>query len=467
MCTSPLIVSNKSPYKVYDISPKKYQVPCGKCLECRSLVQNDWCIRLSYEINMFYRNGGIGVFLTFTYNDDNLPVFAPLNQPCFRHDDVLKFLDRINLYMQRTYGSHMYKYFFCSEYGKNTQRPHYHGLFLLQHGVDWPSFVEKCRELWSEHGYLFPKFDGHQYVDNDGLPVLPTLKNGAASAKYVSKYITKDMSFYNIPSISAYLDKRNNSFDVPYKKRKELIKRSLPKHWQSKGIGLSQLEQINFFDYNSVRAALKNGVYEPLSGEVVPLSSYIVNKLLYKSVKSNRISPTTGKLLYDRYLTDFGREYSRFTFDVRLRKEINKYNEFLQVHSLGYSFDNLPIIRTALYKLVYRYMDLSCIVDSVLSDGNLSVVDDVDFAFDVWYKNKDTKFLKSHKPTFFGSALESDLDIYHQCQRMFAHSHYFLSYYEAISFKERILNHEKKQKDKDNDERIKRLFKSRYDTRLC
>ena len=112
-------------------------------------------------------------------------------------------------------------------------------------------------------------------------------------------------------------------------------------------------------------------------------------------------------------------------------------------------------------------MDLSCIVDSVLSDGNLSVVDDVDFAFDLWYKNKDTKYLKAHKPTFFGSAIESDIDIYHHCVSLFADSHYFLSYYEAISFRERTLNHEKKQKDKDEDERIRRLFKCRYDKRLC
>lgn len=467
MCTNPLIVRNKSPYKVYDVSPQKYQVPCGKCLECRSLVQSDWCTRLSYEINMFYRNGGIGVFLTFTYNDDDLPVFAPLNQPCFRHDDVLKFMDRLNTYMQRTYGPYMYKYFICSEYGKNTQRPHYHGQFLLQHGVDWPSFVEKCRELWSEHGFMFPKFDGHQYVGNDGTGVSPTLINGAASAKYVSKYITKDLSFYNIPSIAAYLDKRNNSFDIPYKKRRELIKRCLPKHWQSKGIGLSQLEQVNLFDSDSVRNALKNGVFEPLSGEVVPLSSYVVNKLMYKSVKSTRLSPISGKPLYDRYLTDFGRKYLRCTFDNRLRKEINKYDEFLQSHPDGHTFDNLPVVRTALYKLVYRYMDLSCLVDSVLVDGNLSIVDDVDYAFDLWFKNKDTKYLKSHIPIFFGSALESDLDIYHTCRSMFSLSHYFLSYYEAISWQERSLIHDKKQKDKDTIERIIRMFKSHFDKRLC
>ncbi len=467
MCTSPLVINNNSPYKVYDISPKKYQVPCGKCLECRSLVQNDWCTRLSYEINMFYRNGGIGVFLTFTYNDDDLPIFAPLNQPCFRHDDVLKFLDRMNLYMQRFYGAHMYKYFICSEFGKNTQRPHYHGLFLLKHGVDCYAFIEKCRYLWSEHGFMFPKFDGHQYVDNYGLGVSPTLQNGSASAKYVSKYITKDMSFYDIPAIRDYLDKGNKSFDMSYFKRKELIKRSLPKHWQSKGIGLSQLEQINLFDKDSVVNALNNGVFEPLSGKVVPLSSYVVNKLLYKSVKSSRLSDKTGKPLYDRYLTDFGREYLRSTFMNRLQKEVTKYDEFLQTHPFNHSFDSLDKVKTALYKIVYRYLDLSSIVDSVLIDGNLSVVSDIDFAFELWFKNKDTKYLKSHKPIFFGSAYNTDNDVYRQCESLFRDSHYFLTFYEATSFLERRLYHEKRQKDNDKTDCFKRMFCSHFDTRLC
>lgn len=467
MCTSPLSIRNKSPYQVYDISPVKYQVPCGKCLECRSMVQNDWCTRLSYEINMFYRNGGIGVFLTFTYNDDDLPFFAPLHQPCFRHDDVLKFLDRLNLFMQRTYGPYMYKYFICSEYGKNTQRPHYHGLFLLKYGVDWFAFVEKCRELWSEHGFMFPKFDGHQYVDNESLVVSPTLQNGSASAKYVSKYITKDMSFYDIPSIRAYLDKGSKSYDMPYFKRKELIKRCLPKHWQSNGIGLSQLEQINLFDKDSVVNALTNGVFEPLSGKVVPLSSYLVNKLLYKSVKSSRISDKSGKPLYDRYLTDFGREYLRSTFMNRVHKEVTKYDEFLQTHPFNHSFGSLDKVKTALYKIVYRYLDLSSIVDSVLIDGNLSVVSDIDFAFELWFKNKDTKYLKSHKPIFFGSAHDSDPDVYRQCEYLFSHSHTFLTLNESTSFMERRLNHEKKQKDKEDTERIKRMFCSHYDTRLC
>ena len=315
---------------------------------------------------------------------------------------------------------------------------------------------------------MFPKFDGHQYVDNDGLCVSPTLNNGAASAKYVSKYITKDMSFYNIPSIANYLDKNSTSFGIPYAIRKNIIKKSLPKHWQSKGIGLSQLEQINLFDKDSVTNALNNGVYEPLSGKVVPLSSYIVNKLMYKSVKSTRLSPTTGKPLYDRYLTDFGHQYLRSIFDNRLRKEINKYKEFIQMHSVdSNNFSNLDFVKTALYKLVYRHLDLSSLVDSVLLDGNLSIVSDVDFAFVLWSKNKDTCFLKHYKPCFLDSAFCSDLDVYHEVQSMFADSHFFLSFYEATSFAERKLNHDKKQKDKETIERTKRMFKSRFDKYLC
>ena len=166
---------------------------------------------------------------------------------------------------------------------------------------------------------------------------------------------------------------------------------------------------------------------------------------MYHSVKSSRLSPITGKPLYDRYLTDFGHQYLRSTFDNRVRKEINKYSEFSQMHMDDTKkFSNLDFVKTALYKLVYRHLDLSSLVDSVLIDGNLSVVSDVDFAFELWSKNKDTCFLKHYKPCFLDSALCSDPDVYHEVQSMFADSHYFLSFYEATSFAERKLVHENK-----------------------
>lgn len=466
MCTNPLLVRNNSPYKVFDISPSKYQVPCGKCLECRSLMQSEWCIRLSYEINMFYRNGGIGVFLTNTYNDDNLPIFEPLNQPAFNHDHILKFLDDVNRYMQRTYGMYNYKYFLCSEYGKTTQRPHYHVLFLLSAAVDWHTFVEKCRELWS-YGFMFPKFDGRNYVDNDGLPVSPTLKCGAASASYVSKYITKDMSFYGIPSISDYLDKKSKNFVTPYDKRKALIKKFLPKHWQSKGIGLSQVDYINLFDTKSVRDALVNGVYEPLSGKVVPLSMYVRNKLTYKNVRSSRKSALTGKYLYDRELTEFGEQNIRYMFNQRIKKEVRKFSEFIQVHDVPFDVADLDLHLTALYKLVYRYQDLSRLVDSVLSDGILSRVCYDDVAFKYYITNKDSKRLKAYRSSFLDSARFSDNDVYRLISNLFALSHKFLSYYEITSMSERYFDHLHKEQDRQKKQDFKRKYFSHYDKKLC
>lgn len=466
MCTSPLVVKNKSPYQVFDVSPLRYQVPCGKCLECRSVKQDEWCTRLAYEINMFYRHGGIGVFLTLTYNDAELPIFAPLNQPCFNWEHVLQFLDRVNTYMQRVYGKYMYKYFLCSEYGKNTQRPHYHVLFLLKNMVDMVDFVEKCRDMWCEHGFMFPNYkDGH-YVDNDGNIVTPALRDGAGSAKYVSKYITKDMSFYNLPSVAAWLDPKSSDFKIPFEKRKDMIKRCLPKHWQSKGIGLSQIEQVNLFDKSDVINALDRGVYEPLTGKVVPLSQYVINKMMYKSVRSERVSDTTGKKLYDRYLTDFGREYSKVVFKQRLKREVSKYNQFLQMHPYG-RYSNLDLTKTALYKMVYRFMDKTSLVDSIMCNGVLDIVSDVDFAMDLWIKNKDTKFLKRHKPTFLRSAEFDEPLLYKRVENLFLDSCHFLALYEQVSFEERALIHLDKQRDKEKIDRIKRMFTSHYDVRLC
>ena len=67
MCTSTL-----------HINPKNYlgmslDVPCGSCLECRSLSQNSWVTRLGFDLKDLYDRGGVAVFLTFTYNNECLP----------------------------------------------------------------------------------------------------------------------------------------------------------------------------------------------------------------------------------------------------------------------------------------------------------------------------------------------------------------------------------------------------------
>ena len=234
MCTCTLHIRPKS------LLGMSYDVPCGKCLECRSLSQNSWVTRLGFDLKELYDNGGVAVFLTFTYNDSCLPKCTFLSEddvPCFRRDDVLRFFNKLKVFVNRQYGKGMYKYFFCSEYGKFTKRPHYHGLFMLQPGVDSTWFAEKCRSLW-HYGFMFPRYKNGRYVDNLGDATSVELRNLNAACKYVSKYITKDLDYYELPQIKDYIDKREYLNDD----MRNYFNGCLPRHYQSKGIGSALLK---------------------------------------------------------------------------------------------------------------------------------------------------------------------------------------------------------------------------------
>lgn len=444
------------------------------------MMQDEWCIRLSYDIDMFYRNHGIGLLLTFTYDDVHLPIFAPLKQPAFNHDHVLFFLDKLNSWMQKQYGKYSYKYFWCSEFGKNTCRPHYHSLFLLNSDVDWHEFVEKCRSLWS-YGFMFPKYDDKigDYVDDYGNINRPTLRAGVSSARYVSKYITKDISFFGLDNIAFWLDKLsviNDVFGVPipYATRKEMIKKYLPKHWQSNGIGYSQLDYVDQSTDASIRDAIDNGVFNPLTCEKSPLSQYLINKLMYHNVRSERISPTTGKFLYDRYLTSFGRYNARKVFDIRLMKKYRKLEQFMSskhpsnerlFSKMKKMYLKGTLLNLCLYSMVFRYIDPSLLVVRYKAFEDLSKFDSA-FAFKVWLENKDTKALKCHCAVFDSSVEQVCPDEYKYFKDIFYHFERFLRSYEYISFCERIEMHKKKQLEKDEVERFKRKYFSKYSTYL-
>ena len=170
MCLSPLIIRNKSPYYFPSVSalPSHFEVPCGKCDECRNFYMSEWRTRISYEIDSLYKRGGKAIFLTFTYNDAHLPSLTCNNVtiPAFSHTDVKTFLNKVKVWSNRTYGKKSYKYFFTSEYGSTTKRPHYHALFFLEKRVDPSLFAEQCRKYWL-YGFMFPKFKkGVGYVGN-------------------------------------------------------------------------------------------------------------------------------------------------------------------------------------------------------------------------------------------------------------------------------------------------------------
>ena len=342
MCTSPLSIRNRSAYFHGATDFVEHIVPCGKCDECRSVLRSEWEVRISFELAYYKSIGGIAVFLTFTYNNKHLPWLHnmddkdnPIHVPCFNGDDILSFLDKLNNTMQYFYGKESYKYFIAAEYGKFTRRPHYHGLFFLRGDVDWHWFVEYCRELWSIYGFMFPRYNQRRdmWLDNYGKPSTPLLKgfdpeSGIplyAGAKYVSKYVCKDISYFELnPTLNkAYQCKQ---FRKAYAKK-------LPKHWQSNGIGYSFFKKYNLSDPNKIDDIITNGVPNPLdpTADKIPVPQYVINKFMYINVKSERVSPTTGKLLYDRKLSHFGEAYLPIMYWNKVEKTSEKISKIYQV----------------------------------------------------------------------------------------------------------------------------------------
>lgn len=100
------------------ISVKGLLVPCGKCPACLANIRQEWCFRLNSE----FLACSFGLFVTLTYDDAHLPADLSVNKR-----DVQLFLKRL----RKELGNHSFRYFITAEYGDNTHRPHYHGLFFF------------------------------------------------------------------------------------------------------------------------------------------------------------------------------------------------------------------------------------------------------------------------------------------------------------------------------------------------
>lgn len=133
-----------------DDSIKERVVPCGKCNACLVRSRMEWACRLEYED----RQAKSSFFVTLSYDNDHLPVVEyvePDTGACFYNGVVSK--RDIQLFMKRlrkeldSLGCKL-RYYLISEYGPQTLRPHYHGLFFLDSVVDHDSFHRACCSAW-------------------------------------------------------------------------------------------------------------------------------------------------------------------------------------------------------------------------------------------------------------------------------------------------------------------------------
>lgn len=176
-CLNPLTIH----VPVYDsVSSKPFYratlVPCGKCPCCICSDAQSWRTRLQIT----HENSDNAYFVTLTYDEASLPfesctdslgqlhIVSPV---CKR--DVQNFLKRL----REKIGYKRLRYFFVSEYGPTTLRPHYHGILF-----NLPKFGEDNTKQLVEVTKLI------QSVWSSGLITIDSVTFGRIS--YVTKYVS-------------------------------------------------------------------------------------------------------------------------------------------------------------------------------------------------------------------------------------------------------------------------------------
>ncbi|WNK14090.1 MAG: replication initiator protein [Microvirus sp.] len=248
-----------------------YLVPCGKCLNCRRRRVSSWSVRLVKEGERSFE----AVFLTLTYNNDNVPI-SDMGYLTLKKKDVQDYMKRL----RKAHPADHKKltYYAVGEYGSKTKRPHYH---LILFNAD----PTKLHSAW----HLKGKPLGDIYIGNVVEASI------GYCLKYISKicYIGKDQK----------IDDRQPNFSL-----------------MSKGIGLNYisthsiqcLDQTIFRDKNGNwslkdwitktvhipnkpinqwhKAIPEQRVYVPLKdGNKAPLPRYF-KKLIYNESEKERIA---------------------------------------------------------------------------------------------------------------------------------------------------------------------------------
>lgn len=152
---------------------QEIKLPCGKCPECQKEYYTQWATRGSRELSQWDSS----LFITLTYDDDNLPENKSLNK---KH--VQDFIKRVKKRFKSSKENPI-RQTYCGEYGENTLRPHYH---VILYNCD---LHDKKRHYKSDQG--------HQVYTSELLSELWSKGNAEfgfaspASIAYLYKYILK------------------------------------------------------------------------------------------------------------------------------------------------------------------------------------------------------------------------------------------------------------------------------------
>ena len=192
--------------EVYDL----IRIPCGKCVGCRLDYAREWASRIVMESFDYPTNA---LFVTLTYNDDNLPCLLKDSDKVYHGIDLAKrygdihgavlykkdtqdWLKRLRRTIEYNYDEcHRMpiRYYLAGEYGSKGHRPHYHVcLFGVPDDLQQEGRNKLGQPLYQSD--LITETWGH------GFTVIGELN--ATTASYTARYTLKkaqgqDNSYYD------------------------------------------------------------------------------------------------------------------------------------------------------------------------------------------------------------------------------------------------------------------------------
>lgn len=224
--------------KLHPKGEPTHWLPCGKCLGCREIQQQQLAIRVQHEARYYEHRH----FLTLTYTEEKCP-------DGLRKDDMQRFWKRL-----RKNTSERIKHLTCGEYGDRTQRPHYHAAVL---GLK----IDDLKKWDSENSTS-------QTIDRlwgNGIVTVSELTE--QRIQYVAGYVLKKAGYRR----QTYCDEDGVELQAPYRD-------------MSKGLGKQWIEAYatdlrnGYLQHNGAKHSIPRYYKDQISKNDTTLNQYIEAK---------------------------------------------------------------------------------------------------------------------------------------------------------------------------------------------
>jgi len=322
MCVRPILVRNKSWLK-HSIYRPYYSVPCGVCGECLKQKRLGLLPRLEKEFHV----ASWSTLMLFTYDEDHIHDLTlyptrwdkklyGINEdviriPTFSQKDFKNFFDVFRRKLYERYPEFKktgIKFFCASEYGADptkTMRGHFHLVTHFPLSVDRRTKIDIIKlqsSCWSRGAtsLTLPNFEGYDKI---------LIQDPTASARYVSKYVSKQ-----IDQVDARFKLLRDQMDRSYFSKswlkydyfQKLFRSVKPKVWYSRGYGLACLPDVSKLDFESRYKVLERGILKCDKSGYHKLSRYFKDKFLYDFDYVYYGTCSDREKYHSRKLTPFG-----------------------------------------------------------------------------------------------------------------------------------------------------------------